>query len=292
MSITEDSAPTLWGQPRDRRRAACTRCGQPVVARMLCAYHYAKRRVLDHAEGTFQSTYTDAAAAAEHLGALRAIGLGLPRLSQLSGIPEMTLFRTGTRPRMSRANAAAILAIPFPGSPLDPMYADGSQVSGVGTTRRLRALCAIGWSRAYMTERLGAGDPKNLPLNRLYQGKQGVTAGRAREVAALYAELRDTPGPDDRSCKYAARLGWSPPSAWVDAEQLDDPEAGPTRVGPPVTTSRHVPDDFAEIVADHRELGRSDEEIARRLGLRLDTLLQRFRRLGIAFDADNQELAS
>lgn len=42
-----------------------------------------------------------------------------------------------------------------------------------------------------------------------------------------------------------------------------------------------IPEDFADIVADHRSIGRTDDDIALSFGITTETLHGRFRRFGI-----------
>jgi hypothetical protein len=119
---------------------------------------------------------------------------------------------------MNSANALQVFDVPrliVPG---------GKRVAAVGTTRRLQALVAIGYSQARICERLQIL-PSNASL--LFCGGQArVCAATARKVAALFAELRLVAGPDPRARRRAARRGWQPPSAW-DTERIDDPASRP-----------------------------------------------------------------
>lgn len=96
-----------------------------------------------------------------------------------------------------------------------------------GTTRRLQALTAIGYSLADLAEMLA------MPLEHV-RALSGARAHRispdtARAVAELYERLCMTPvgGPDaDLARRYARRRGWVPPLAWDD---IDD-DRGPADV--------------------------------------------------------------
>lgn len=170
--------------------------------------------------------------------------------------------------------ADALLAVPIP----DAMF-----VSATGPVRRLRALVRIGHSFADLAPAVGF-EPAFLAEVAL--GVDEVIDG---ELAATLVDVFDryclTPGTDDEARELGRRHRWAAPLAWsIDEEDeagsIDDPLAEP--VGLPPTARRAVPADFAEIVADHRELGHYDEEIAESLGLSLATFSKRLQRAKIA----------
>jgi hypothetical protein len=124
--------------------------------------------------------------------------------------------------------AAALLAVSAGGS----APADGARVDATGTRRRLRALCAAGWSGPALAERLGM-EPSGLYLT--LTSRALVRAATARAVRALYDELWDEPPPQGTRSErisaakargHAARMGWPPPMAWDD-DAIDDPAASP-----------------------------------------------------------------
>lgn len=275
-------------------RSQCRRCGEPVAARDLCAYHYAKTRMYLHAIGQFESRYVDNTATVEHVRALRAAGVGLPRIAELSGLTRMTVDHIAdTRIHVMQHVEAAILSVPIPTSPIDPVLADGAQVDSTGSRRRLQALNAIGWSRPYIVTALGLGDPAMMPLNKIYAGKTKVTASRARGIAALYRSLEAQPGPCERSRRHAARNGWLPPMVW-DESTIDDPDAEPdlSVLRPLRPVHGQVLEDFRIEYLDLRDHVRlSDELIAERLGITQDLLLTRLSRLGIRAQRSTQSEA-
>jgi hypothetical protein len=104
-----------------------------------------------------------------------------------------------------------------------------------------------------------------------------------RAVVDLFEELRDTPAPPgyaaDRARRRAARRGFLPPSAWVE-DTIDDPNAMPITAMPVVRFHpRRIPADFADIVEDYRQVGRTDEQIAAAFGISVEGLQLRIRRL-------------
>lgn len=265
--------------------AMCTRCGDtPVRARGLCGYHYAKWRTAQHARGEFVSMLVPADRALQHIAALRAAGVGLPRISELAAVPGRTInhLLLPNRRMVARSIEAALLAVPLPAIPHDELLAAGAKVPILGSRRRLRALARAGYSQDDLLIRMGA-TPGGCGLSKVYSGPQPyITARRARVIAALFNELQLIPGPSLRATSDAKRKGWPHPLEW-DEDTIDDPAAvphTPLRAAPPLERGRPIPPDFAEIVADHRELGRTDGDIAERIGIKLDTLQSRMKRLG------------
>lgn len=109
-------------------------------------------------------------------------------------------------------------------------------VPAIGTTRRLQALFALGWTSTDLAARLGVG---NARIGHLATDgrQQRVLRTTAAQVAALYDELCMTipqdpdilPSPrhcrvHDRQRRIAVRNGWVPPLAWDD---IDDPDEQP-----------------------------------------------------------------
>lgn len=270
--------------PADKPAATCDRCGAtPVRGRGMCSYHYAKWRTAKHAAGEFVSLVVPADTTQQHLAALRAAGVGLPRIAELSGLPRLTVAHLpdAGRRMVARSTEAALLAIPLPTTPFDALLAAGAKVPILGSRRRLRALCRAGYAQNDILWRLGA-NPGGCGLSKIYSGPQPyITARRARAIAALFDELQLIPGPSRRAMLDAKRKGWPHPLEW-DEDTIDDPDAQPCPPPVPpvrIATGIAIPADFADIVAEHRSLGRTDADIAERLGIKLDTLQSRMRRL-------------
>lgn len=95
-------------------------------------------------------------------------------------------------------------------------------VDATGTRRRLQALGAIGWSKTELGAKVGV---TGMAVNQ-WRTRDRVQVATAQRVAALYAELSDIPGTNERSRQYAARAGWVPPIGWDD-DTIDDPTAQP-----------------------------------------------------------------
>lgn len=258
-------------------------CGRPATRRGWCSSHYMQQRDRQIAYGRWQVLYTEAEPVRLHIKELNAAGLGLRRISQLSGVNRKTLqwivggrSERGTPPsyKVLQDNADRLLAIPIPSSVRHQGVADHRPVAAVGTRRRLQALVAFGYPRCYLADRIGM-----LPSNfgrLLSDTNSQVLAITARKVVALFDELSATPGPSSRARKDAARRGWAVPMAWDD-DTIDDPLATPDR-------GLEVMITFTEWYLELRELGYSDSEIAARAGIALESLLRRIDRHNVQLD--------
>jgi len=179
-----------------------------------------------------KAAYVDAGPARAHIEALTAAGMGLKRIVAVSDISQGLLWKLiygktrpdGTRTPSKRIRAAtqtAILAVR-----LD--LADGARIDSTGTTRRIQALVAVGWSQSQLAARLGI---LRSNFTAIAQGRTDVTVAHAKAVSALYEQLWDQVPEHaqwrahiaySRAVNYAAAAGWVPPMAWSE-ETIDDP---------------------------------------------------------------------
>ncbi len=274
--------------------AECTKnCGRRATRRGLCRNHYEQHRSRQKAYGRWESTYTDAAPVRTHIEALIAAGVGKRRIAALAGVGRNNvLWITNGRPergcgpsaKVQTRIAEAILAVPIPDiTEHRHILADGDLVPAAGTVRRLQALVVVGYTQAFLCERLGI-KPRNS--TRLFHGQQTfVTVRCARAVAAVFDELHLTPGPSRRARAHAARHGWVPPLAW-DEDTIDDPAALPDH-GPVQRL------DFAARYAElHDDLMLSDAEIARRLGIKFQSLAKMLYRAGLPVSPELNAMAN
>ncbi|MFF7991736.1 hypothetical protein ACFZDG_18325 [Kitasatospora xanthocidica] len=181
--------------------------------------------------------YIDAAPARAHLQQLRAQGLGLRRIQDLSGVHRTGLQKIlHGQPTIRPATARAILRT----RPALDDYAPAAVIDATGTTRRLQALLAAGWPFAYLAVRLGRTRGNFSSLLR----RARVQAHTARAVSGLYDELWLTdpatrsvdPEAGARARACAASYNWAPPGAW-DEDTIDDPAAAPDWTGACGTTA-------------------------------------------------------
>lgn len=234
-----------------------------------------KARRRDRAYGL--TSYVDALPATAHVRALMAAGMGWKRVAAAAGIDNSLVYpllygradRNGGAPRTKarRRTVDALLAVPFP--TLDDIAA-GALVPAAGTTRRLRALHAVGWSVLAISER---SKIEHQALNSAINGeRERLTAGTARAVRAAYDELWDEPPPSatkweriaaSRSRRTAAARGWPMPLD-LDDETVDDPTAPePIRGGVQGARSSFDLDEWLHLV----KAGEDQERAAARLGV-------------------------
>lgn len=90
-------------------------------------------------------------------------------------------------------------------------------MSVVGTTRRLQALCCLGYNRTMLEQVTG------IPRSAISASIRETGKLDSPELAAMYPSLLHGPdSPKNRIIQEAHRLGYLPPSAWTE-ETIDDP---------------------------------------------------------------------
>ncbi|MCV7208338.1 hypothetical protein [Mycolicibacterium canariasense] len=177
------------------------------------------------AYGKWEPEWIDPTEAQIHLATLRAAGLGHRRLSKLTGLSRPTLQQIPRVTRVSRKTRDAILAVPIPVTALfHPVFAPGTQISAIGSQRRLRALAAIGWDSETVGALLGGSRHRVTTITSGRQTK--VTVARARTIAELFNQLHMKPGPSAKARRLAELKGWDVPFAW-DEDTIDNPSAEP-----------------------------------------------------------------
>jgi transcriptional regulator with XRE-family HTH domain len=258
--------------------AECSKdCGRKATRRGLCRNHYETHRTRQKAYGRWETLYVDADPVRAHVQALRAAGVGSRKLNELSGVSRTSItalmtgrpFRgTGPSRQVYKATADKLLAVPVPSG-----YhgrALGANIGGCGTTRRLQALVAIGYTQHTLCRFLGISDTN---ASKLFTGRQTrVTTATAARVAELYDGLSMTPGPSQPARNRAKKLGWPPPLAWDD---IDDPDENPD-LGAAEKVS------FADRYLELRDLGYRDTQIADRFGIKPESLNRQLERHGVS----------
>jgi len=241
----------------------------------------AKRRRLAIAAGTWRFR-EPVGPAIEHVAALRRAGMSAQAIADAAGLPltvvSMLAWPNRAQPRQwILANTGDALRRVTPADTPDHLKVDAT-----GTRRRIEALQRIGWSGAEIGRRTGV---TTQAINGLKRAPK-VTAGKARQIAALYDELCMRDGGDKKARTWAIRGGYAPPLAW-DEGAIDDPAATPNlgatdsiadRVvtasildgtAHPTTTA-----DRDEVVPELAARGMSDAEIAALCCVHVRTILR------------------
>lgn len=245
------------------RAPKCRRPTQP-GHRGMCRPHYDQYRSANPP--------VPAGPVAAHVARLRATGIGWSRLTELTGVSFHALRRIGTQRYVLPETAARIASVPIPAVP-HLLAADGALVDATGTRRRMQALVAAGWTNLALAGEM-CYHPAAFPAN-ILNNYGRVLASVARQADDVFNRLHMMTPPDTvasrRSKLRACRRGWAPPLAW-DEDSIDNPDASADLGGV---------GDFADVVADHRSVGHSDEQIARTLGVTVKSLRRQLHRRGL-----------
>lgn len=188
-----------------------------------------------------------------HLAELREYGIGLKKVSELTGLGNGTLTKIwygvyadtgrgtehrhgegelvrGPSRRVLRSTAEAIYAVEAIPANLGSRWPDRDR--SPLARLHLRALVALGWSMSELGRRVGVKHNGNFI--RVVTGDHVLARGTVDKVEALYAQLsmtlpaEDTPSARvsaSRARRYARDRGWVPPLAIDDDDPLGLHEA-------------------------------------------------------------------
>ncbi|MGW9611886.1 hypothetical protein [Streptomyces diastaticus] len=120
----------------------------------------------------------------------------------------------GRRARIKRTTHDRIMT-------LRPGVSGGQYIDATGSTRRLRALQAIGHTTYAIAQATNVSRSLLIPI---LDGRATVRRTVADRIAAGYRTLADAPGGATRAINRARAEGWPPPAAW-DGDTIDDPTA-------------------------------------------------------------------
>lgn len=197
--------------------------------------------------------YVPAEFVRDHLAELKAYGIGLKKVSELTGLGNGTLTKIwygtyadtgrgseyrhgegellrGPSRRVLRSTAEKIYAVEAIPANLGSRWPDHER--SPHAQLQLRALVALGWSMSELGRRLGVRHAGNAC--KLVVDDHVLARGTVDKVEVLYAELSMTPPPQDtavaraaaaRARAYATEHGWLPPLAIEDIDEdlvLDD----------------------------------------------------------------------
>lgn len=280
----------------------CTRCQKPKDgkrSRGMCHACYMAWHSRQTAYGRFESRHTPAGPVRAHITMLLAAGLTIRALESAAGVNRKSInkiLRGSTKTMVE--NAEKLLALQPPAA-VHEVAADHQPIDATGTRRRLQALIAChddrrpveglgrcgvppyGYTQSDLAARLGITDST---LSKIVVRDGDVLAVTARNVATMFDALQTTPGTSARSRRRGAANRWPVPMAW-DEDTIDDPGAQPA----PVDREKvSFLDRYDEM---RHELGISDVDIARKLGMKFDTLLRQLQRYDLPVSAELASLA-
>lgn len=182
-------------------------------------YRYMSRLRLDAIEG--KPRRIDATQTRTHIQRLQAAGWTAAQITRVSGITHHRIVGAILK---GQATVSCRTALAIYSIHIGPPPADQRDVDSTGTTRRVRALVAIGWPIAQLAPVLGIYE---TALGIIARGeRQQVRATTAARIAREYRRLSRTPGINNRARNDARRNGWHGPLAW-DETTIDDPNAQP-----------------------------------------------------------------
>ncbi|WP_171117869.1 MULTISPECIES: hypothetical protein [unclassified Streptomyces] len=210
------------GDPRRYRRGCkCRPCTSAVTAEVR------RGRYL---RATGRGNLTTPERAARHIERLRAAGMPDTQIMADALIGQYVLYRIIRQDGpIRRSTETRVLAV----RPTTDLPGSGNRIPGLGTSRRLRALAADGWSATELARRCGKHKQfivylQNQPdtrtvrrwvadyVNRLYIELDGLKPEEHGVPAHIAKRTRDR----------AAAKGWLG-TAWWDEESLDDPDYAP-----------------------------------------------------------------
>lgn len=144
------------------------------------------------------------------------------QMEHASGVGRETIKKiaaTGVR-TVRRENARRILAVPLD-APLE-----GGYIAALGSTRRLRALYALGHHVHVIAHETGLA---RTTIHGFTTGSwTRIQPRHAAAIRAAYDRLSMSLGTSWQTWKTAQENNWAPPLAWDD-ETIDDPAARPRR---------------------------------------------------------------
>ena len=163
--------------------------------------------------------YTDAAPVRDHIHALNALNVNNHMIAAPADCTPQYVHQIsrGEVQRVRIDIAQPILALTH------LPHHKQNNVLGVGATRRIRALNAIGWPTAELAPRLNISAARTLNQSMRHTL---ISYQRWASIRDLYDTLSGAPGPSDHSRTRARVDGHLPPLAWEDRD-IDHPHALP-----------------------------------------------------------------
>jgi hypothetical protein len=143
-----------------------------------------------------------------------------------------------------------------------PAFQRRGHVTEIGLLRRLRGMCAGGWTLSAIAQ---AGVTTSKSLTDFARTRTSTPAVRGAILTA-WAHLSHRPGPSPHARRRAAAKSWEPPLAW-DEHSIDHPDTTPNGTRIPGSPQRWDPTLLQHEIAFLTRLGLNHTECYRRLGL-------------------------
>lgn len=242
------------GDPRNNRWAPC-RC-----TNCLAAYRR-QRKTLELRTARSGHGRHPVQPVIDHINMLIDSGWTLAEISDATNVDRRGIYRmrNGLQQGVNHDTAARIFALKGSSTP--------RLVDATGSSRRLQALCSVGWPLMQLATKAGIS---TTTLEDIASGARTQVAHDTHEaLRSLYRELAFKPGPSGWVRAHAAKKGWHGPLAWDD---IDDPNCEP-EVDKPVKPTRgrnESPDPLR--VMRLTDQGLTAEQIARTLGVHKRTI--------------------
>jgi len=245
------------GDPRNNRWAPC-RCTDCLAA---CRR---RRKTLELRTARSGLGRHPVQPVANHINMLIQAGWTLGDISDAANVDRRGLYRmrNGLQQGVNHDTAARIFALQGAGNP--------HLVDATGSTRRLQALCSVGWPLMQLATKTGIS---STALEDIASGARIQVTHESREaIRSLYRQLAFKPGPSGWVRAHAAKKGWHGPLAWDD---IDDPQCQPEVDDKPAKATRgkgESPDPMR--VMRLTDQGLTSEQIARHLGVHKRTVVR------------------
>lgn len=153
-----------------------------------------------------------------HIERLLAGGMSQGGIARAANVSASTIsyIVLGKLKACQREKAVRILAV-------EPGFDDRAPRPAIGTTRRVRALYAIGHGQTAIARETGLSESAISHIANTLN--ETVSAATAAKISAAYRKLIARPGTSRKAKDRAREEGWPGPLAWGD--NIDDPKARP-----------------------------------------------------------------
>lgn len=211
--IPPHGTPGRYQGPRRHNRWQACRCDLCRAAATRISKHQELRRL----RGV--PSYIDRETVAAHVRVLLDAGWTRKQIADTANVARKTVWNVlnSRLDTVQTGTAQALLA-------LEPATAPGFRPA-LGATRRVRALCAMGWPLWWTAQKAGLSE---TGLRDISSGRtKSVSRARFDAIDRVYRTHAMQPGPSEAALKTARAKQWVTAAAWND---IDDPNDKPHSV--------------------------------------------------------------